>query len=550
MLETLNNIRSTGDILGASLDQYVALCSTLESHAHPIPESLSHLIDDEFAALDSIEMRLRKARFALGSAKNRSPALVPINKLPPEILTRIFGLVLDASRRDYDQPGGTVKCGFPKYPDVFLYVCSHWRQIATSTAILWSHIDIISRYVHTKGILTRAKTLVTLAGQYLLNLHIIGATEQGLDVCALPNTSALFQFFSDIAPRIQSLKLITFVFSSSHLSMLQTCLVHCTPGVLTELIIRPSLQVGQRSEPRSGFLEARGEAELRSSWKMNIQQDQLEALLVPIKVLHLRGIYLRWSSKAYHGLAELRLLSVTTDTPITITEAQFVGILESSPQLRILHFDIEIEESLPKDAAITPVHLNSLEVLDISLMRPELNGTMLRWLATGTRPLTVGFCFNTTKALLSDDETKRFFSRSYTTKLTVTSNCVNDWPPHLLSLSPYLEILALRFRAYESINSVPFPFPEEYVVPPISFHPDSLHVIMLPRIFDLGWLLQVLERRPIRMITICGGRIMRNKQIVPHNEIEDALLQLCPVVRILGANEPSPILDWDVLTNE
>lgn len=149
------------------------------------------------------------------------------------------------------------------------------------------------------------------------------------------------------------------------------------PGVLTQLTIQmPYDQF--RSESRHGFIESRENTSESGSLWIDIPPEKLEALWLPIQVLHLRGIYPHWSSKAYYGLVELRLLDTNAEPILTITEAHLLGILESSPQLRILHFSMELEQTFPKHASITPVYLGSLEVLDLSLMHPHHNGTILR----------------------------------------------------------------------------------------------------------------------------------------------------------------------------
>lgn len=143
---------------------------------------------------------------------------------------------------------------------------------------------------------------------------------------------------------------------------------------------------------------------------------------------------------------------------------------------------------------------------------------------------------------LSDNDTRQFLLRSHTTKLAVAGLNSNDWPPDLLSLSPHLEVLAFKNLAYYLAPTAPFP--EEQITLPVSFRPNHLHVILWYCIIDFGWLQQVIERRPIRMITLYGGSASRDGKTISKEELKHELLQICPVVRIPDYDQQSPIMDW------
>ena len=65
---------------------------------------------------------------------------VPIDRLPPEILSRIFVILVRASR--YASSMGDASYAWIDYPLQVSSVCVRWRQIAINTPMLWSFLDI------------------------------------------------------------------------------------------------------------------------------------------------------------------------------------------------------------------------------------------------------------------------------------------------------------------------------------------------------------------------------------------------------------------------
>jgi hypothetical protein len=125
--------------------------------------------------------------------------------------------------------------------------------------------------------------------------------------------------------------------------------------------------INENPQPRVKFLENSKCPYNFGSQLLNLPYQDLEDLLLPITVLHLRQMYPHWTSQAYHGLVELHLCSVMLPAA-RITKSQLVTILKSSPGLRVFHFNLDLIKDSLVDAPIVPVRLDDLEVLNLISM--------------------------------------------------------------------------------------------------------------------------------------------------------------------------------------
>ncbi|CEL54739.1 hypothetical protein RSOLAG1IB_07273 [Rhizoctonia solani AG-1 IB] len=118
---------------------------------------------------------------------------------------------------------------------------------------------------------------------------------------------------------------------------------------------------------------------------VSIPQDELEALLLSINTLELKGVYPRWASKAYYGLVELHLDAYSG---VSIPETDFRAILSSSPGLRHLNFGLKIIRASPNFDR-PPILLEQLQVLVTGKRSLEELGLFLRTIHPGSRPLSI-----------------------------------------------------------------------------------------------------------------------------------------------------------------
>ncbi|KAG8778120.1 hypothetical protein FRC12_025155 [Ceratobasidium sp. 428] len=142
------------DAATSFLDACLALKLAVQSQpSHPNQIILESLIDDvqfKMDAIAAVESCMHKSRATLNAMLNHSTSRVPINKLPPEILGRIFAIIVGFTPCYLERPGRDPLLDIP-------LVCARWYQVATHTRSLWSHIDIDSRPIRVNSNIVRLR---------------------------------------------------------------------------------------------------------------------------------------------------------------------------------------------------------------------------------------------------------------------------------------------------------------------------------------------------------------------------------------------------------
>ncbi|KAG8694557.1 hypothetical protein FRC08_008409 [Ceratobasidium sp. 394] len=144
---TLQNWKSAHSQLAHAVQNYVDNCTALQAALAVPPQlpSTQHLRDRAFSELDpdlpalpAYENCLLESRLALNKLRNMSHALVPINRLPSEILDLIFSF----ATKKVSKPGGGVLFmrSVPACPATISSVCRLWRQKALELPSLWTHL--------------------------------------------------------------------------------------------------------------------------------------------------------------------------------------------------------------------------------------------------------------------------------------------------------------------------------------------------------------------------------------------------------------------------
>ncbi|CAE6390790.1 unnamed protein product [Rhizoctonia solani] len=434
----LEQLRSAGNHLHVAWDTYFRVYSALQSYQiqrNPprknVPSELSSLLDTQLAFISSYESKIQEIKVAISRARNYSLGLAPINSLPPEILSRIFQLVSPQGCDLHELSSD--KRHFPTHPDHLTHVCSLWRGIAISCCSLWCHIDLTSYKPYYNALVERAETHSARAGQLPIELHVMDDVHSRLGRSPL-GYDQLDKFTSRISGRVKTLNFfVEDNFCGFHRSVFSTVLLN-QHSILTKLIVRtensPSASIHART-----YTSSPSDIEL-SDFLLDLTEDQIESSFAPLTVLHLQGVFPLWSSTAYHGLTDLRLLSTEHYWSI-VKEAQLISLLKSSPGLRIFHFGLRIKE--PTTGEVMPVNLQDLQVVKIF---PDTGGwedmcpsNVLRLLAPGSRPLHLSFGGHYAAESTSFAEWDEFFARSRVRSF------------HTCSILPPMDIL-LRHSAY------------------------------------------------------------------------------------------------------
>ncbi|KAH7333597.1 hypothetical protein B0J17DRAFT_721473 [Rhizoctonia solani] len=188
---------------------------------------------------------------------------------------------------------------------------------------------------------------------------------------------------------------------------------------------------------------------------LDLPRDTIDALLLPVPVLTLNGFFPFWTSKAYHGLTELRLSGKSLTG--LISEPTVSAILKSSPHLRVLKFDLSmntdfdftVDNNPPELVPISPAPLKDLEVLIVGLVREDSLTRFLRLVAPGPKPLTLTPHCAVEPLHFSHSEIQKFFSRSNVVSLCTSRFSGLEQVSELLSLAPSPQVLALHHFSAE-----------------------------------------------------------------------------------------------------
>ncbi|KDN41209.1 hypothetical protein RSAG8_07623, partial [Rhizoctonia solani AG-8 WAC10335] len=176
-----------------------------------------------------------------------------------------------------------------------------------------------------------------------------------------------------------------------------------------------------------------------------------DRVLASLTTLRLTGFYPFWTSQAYHGLIELRLVrGYLRPENALISEDHLIGIIRASPALRILQFSLTIVKALPAESLVSPISLEHLELLNVAGTAPNGLGTLLRWVAPGSKPLQlaidIGSDYDSGIAWLrlADSAVTSFFARSQVSKI-YTAHGDYKTMFKLLDLCPRLKTLACSY---------------------------------------------------------------------------------------------------------
>lgn len=435
------------DALARATQGYLAACAAVEAEcARPVNSYLEQgareemyvNINAELASLAIDEQRLWRARTTLKGLRNKSSVLTPVNLLPPEVLTHIFIVAVEADRksraeraRKPREEGGTNKQSTHPHalhrPDLATVISSvnvNWRRQAVRTRSLWSHIHLGEGGALTEPPFARAKLWLERARGAPLYVTINTTGAQVIDAWGmLPLLRTHETHFS-------SLDLALNTVDDVH-AALARWLNEGAPKSLETLAISVPYPPKHGDSPHAlpPGLQPR---------------EQRDAFFGAIRSLDLDGTFLTWGGPAFRGLVDLRLSRLTDRSCPTVE--QFVGILAGSPALRTLwlrRMTIRIGSRIN----FAPVKLNSLEILGLEHIEPQGLCLLLPLLAPERRPLYIKLSAYTRDPGEVGEALTDLFARSKVDSLYLNT-CVNPGQlPRML-----VRLQHLRTLTWQGLN--------------------------------------------------------------------------------------------------
>ncbi|KDN48394.1 hypothetical protein RSAG8_02986, partial [Rhizoctonia solani AG-8 WAC10335] len=386
-----------------------------QGKASTTTQELFSSLDSESVWLPLLEIKLKEAEAAVNWTRNLSNSLIPINKLPPELLAHVFQLLPSWQSRA-QKTRGSLNGKSAKYPGALSHVSSHWRRVAISSCSLWTRIDLCTLDSIQQGLLDRAKTYAQRAGVLLLDVRL--TDPPGPSGPRYSHAARLRPFFTAFAHRVRSLELIIQEKIPQRIQdyKLSDFFERCVSGTFTEFVARKNPTSYDKTgacwdddDYLDSCIRASDDAshEDEKDLFLTIDEARLEQFFRSLTVLHLDRIYPPWSSNAYHGLIELRLTGEEC-----IREADLVKVLSAIPGLRTLVLGIGIRDTVPPETPITPITLQNLEILHTHRTDCDELGLLFRWLAPGTRPLFLSLDGSCATLDLSEICIRSFFGHS------------------------------------------------------------------------------------------------------------------------------------------
>ncbi|KAG8728874.1 hypothetical protein FRC10_004506 [Ceratobasidium sp. 414] len=294
--------------LTAAVDTFYEACVTLEAAADWTRTTLGDyssaetIIRDVAACLPNIKSyrrHLYSAELILCRTFNSSTSLVPISKLPPELLCSILSLVLRSSPCIVDnlstRPDDEVDVALEMLVVIQL-VCNRWHHLVLNTPSFWSHVDVLGNYTSTSddaviSELTHVRLKRAAGAPTCLHFHE-SVREYPDSRVALFLRPYLHNSYSVVLPGDCNERLF--------LTISEACSSHCAPDLIRP-INAPGNDLPQAAHPDWPKRTFYGITDLRMGYtgsRMGSQGNsyQLEHLLAMlssnplIRILRLRGI--------------------------------------------------------------------------------------------------------------------------------------------------------------------------------------------------------------------------------------------------------------------
>ncbi|KAG9082115.1 hypothetical protein FRC06_005219 [Ceratobasidium sp. 370] len=114
-------------------------------------DKLFAAVRPELVSRGSRTDKLKRSDAALCRVYNQSTQFVPVQRLPHELLIRIFSLACERCGFFPSSQRKISNCQTTKTMLAITHVCTDWRRLAIDTPALWSHVDILDSYRDSLG---------------------------------------------------------------------------------------------------------------------------------------------------------------------------------------------------------------------------------------------------------------------------------------------------------------------------------------------------------------------------------------------------------------
>ncbi|KAG8703720.1 hypothetical protein FRC09_003982 [Ceratobasidium sp. 395] len=360
-----------------------------EPDKQPIVKDALAAVNSELESLASEEEVLRDMRISLAAEVNNSTVLASVNKLPPEILARIFGLSkIYCAHEDGYRINGLAG------------VCVYWRMIALGTADLWTHVDVSPQIPRrlTELLLGRSK-------EFPVHVHIL---DPELEKDPDPNNEPSYEYPAE------SMMIVL----ESHLRRISTLYINSN-GYYGNFIFNVLNVWSNRASTsllKSLVVDRSQHRLIDDLW---ITRDittfeNIEKMLHGLSTLHLRCTALDWDSSIYSGLLDLQL---SFNGNVWISTRELTNVLTSCPALTTLKIE-KVQLEYVEGWVQPPIVMQHLEFVHLAHMLPGDASSVLSLITLPGPRVELGIILSQAGSL--DSELAEFFVRSSITTLYQT----------------------------------------------------------------------------------------------------------------------------------
>ncbi|KAG8775857.1 hypothetical protein FRC12_001232 [Ceratobasidium sp. 428] len=367
-----------------------------EPDKQPIVKDALASVNSELESLASEEEVLRDMRISLAAEVNNSTVLASVNKLPPEILARIFGMskICCACEDGYRVNG-------------LAGVCVYWRMIALGAADLWTHVDVSPQIPRrlTELLLDRSK-------EFPVHVHIL---DPELEKDPDPNNE----------PRSECPAESMMIVLESHLQRISTLCINSNGyyGHFIFNVLNVWSERGSNSLLKSLVVDRCRYRIVDDLWitRESTTFENIEKMLHGLSTLHLRCTALDWDSSIYSGLLDLQL---SFDGDVWISIPELTNILTSCPALTTLKIE-NVRLEYVEGWVQPPIVMQHLEFVHLAHMLPGDTSSVLSCITLPGPRVELGIILSQAGSL--DSKLAEFFVRSpITTLYQASSDCESN----------------------------------------------------------------------------------------------------------------------------